>query len=686
MTELTLRVHLLSDAEPGSGLATELVNSLVPRNARAEPCIPASHLKGLLRDKLGELVRLRGWPHVDAELLGARAVEGDDGQLARASLSDAVADAGELRTFTVTRTALGPLGTVDSKTLRTTEALPAGATLRATARVEASPGDVLDQALRLGLMSIEALGGGRSRGSGRCRIEIVGETRDPGELLRQLDTALASWQPAARRERIHAKPAHSMSAGAAVWCRLVFEADTPICCPELPLVSNNAIRSGPAIPSSAVQGALLTRLDRVDPALATACLHDPRFRAWPLLPSAYRDDWSAGDALPPMAIRVDLAHRMSKEAGANGHEFRDAAVAPYHWSEVAAGTPLRSNDGVLRRWPDGRVDLWRAQDLPRLVSAHAAIDTPDGSRGLYTIEALAPLVFTGLVALPPEAAEALDRALQADPILHVGKARSVRGRGRLHVHRLTDAESTLTWALPGEAAGRVFIAQSPLALPDDWDIGRAETALQRLVDEAGWGRLVLDEDVGAGAVARTMAACAVRFGWNRHGVGSTATPAHSRLRARRVILPGSVLVLTKPLDRVLERLLTGLGDGREQGFGALLPHPGIATGRVERQQVPPTLTSRSAASREGLSLWRASEQQGPTPSQIAALLRHLDTGPAAAVAFLERQRKERPPRVWHRWEGIADKLKGLVQGDVETARGALRVWQDLAIVHREEQR
>ena len=48
--DYTLR--LVSDAEPSSGFGTELLNSLVPRDTDGSPLIPASHIKGLMRQAL----------------------------------------------------------------------------------------------------------------------------------------------------------------------------------------------------------------------------------------------------------------------------------------------------------------------------------------------------------------------------------------------------------------------------------------------------------------------------------------------------------------------------------------------------------------------------------------------------------------------------------------------------------
>jgi hypothetical protein len=55
MAEIKFSLHLVSDAEPGSGFGSELINSLVPRNLEGKPIIPASHIKGLMRDHLEKI-------------------------------------------------------------------------------------------------------------------------------------------------------------------------------------------------------------------------------------------------------------------------------------------------------------------------------------------------------------------------------------------------------------------------------------------------------------------------------------------------------------------------------------------------------------------------------------------------------------------------------------------------------
>ncbi len=705
MITYRLKITLLSDAEPGTGVGTELLNGTVPRDPRGAPYVPASHIKGLLRDRLESIADLREWPSAPLiALLGESGSDGDDGTVSALRIADArrpsAARDGLDPVMTITRTAIGRTGTARANSLRTVEAVRCGESFAAEARLDAEPGGAQDLLARLGFLTIDALGGGRNRGAGRCRIDIEGETRKPGEILAQVDPLLATWTP---RRSPKPEPARTadLGAGPAVWLRLRFVAESPICCPEHPS-AGNVIRTGPVVPASSVQGAILTLLDRADPDVATACLRDARFRAWPLVPVGLAGGESSD---MPFGVRVDLAHRMSKlpkppEPGSSTdrHEFADAAVDPGQWSRITAGSPLKSTDGVLLRGASGVVKLWRAQDIPRIFQTHGVHHDPTGAgqRGLYSVEALAPLVFTGMLTVPESIAERLTRLLGESPWISLGKSRSVRGGGRLSIERMADpAREFAGWSLPSEATGRVFVVQSPLVLPDDYAVDRAESALEMLAMRGGWGPIVLDEAHQDRQVARTQAHCGVRFGWNRHGIGESAG-AQKRLRARRVILPGSVLVLRTPLPNLLDLLVAGLGEGREQGFGALLPHPGIAVERTGHQVQPdsiPVIRSRDDAGRLGRELWAdAGGEDGPAPSQIAAVARRIRRDPKSALDYLKRQ-KERPPRIWAVWKPVLPRVIELVDAAIKSGTAAehdrlyraLRVWQDLAVADRREE-
>lgn len=677
--QIPFTIHLISDAEPGSGFGNQLVNGILTRDHRGRPVVRASHVKGLMRERLRQI----WWPvfsprdaaqadAVEQAVFGAEGAGGDDGAASRVQLMDLVVQ-GEATPLTVTRTALGELGTVRGTSLRTDEALPCGTPLAGTLLVEAEPGSVVDLAARLALCAVEAIGGGRNRGCGACRVELLGEDRTPGKLLLALAARFAeegvprlhTFGPAARACQLNAEDV-------AVWARLQFSAESPVCCPETPVVGNNIIRSGLQIPASAVQGAILHRLSRLDDALASACYADERFRAWPLLPAAGHGHQGA----VPQPTLCSLTHRMSKLANEAGeHDFEDASIRPYDWREVAAGSPLKATGGALLRDAADHVSVWRGADIPRSLSAHGVHRDGQGDRNLFTVEAVAPLTWSGLVALPAEAAAALEQSLADDPHVAFGKARSVRGSGRLELQVVSPADLSAP-PLADDMTGKVLVVQSPVAIPDDAPVGSCEELLAGLVQDAGWGE-----------VKECHGAAGVRFGWNRHGLGSRGTQGN-RLRAVRCILPGSVVVLERPPEGLLQRLLEGVGGGRRAGFGGLLPHPGIAISLLQPAPERVQLSSKDRAGKVGLDLWRQATARGagPAPSQISALAERLRQDPATALDHLTRQRK-RSERHYRPWKNVIDEVKALINGSKdevgrEAAVKALRVWQDLSIIHR----
>jgi hypothetical protein len=293
---------------------------------------------------------------------------------------------------------------------------------------------------------------------------------------------------------------------------------------------------------------------------------------------------------------------------------------------------------------------------------------------------VAPLLWSGWIAMPPEAANALIASLTADPHFAFGQARGVSGAGHLQAIA-AQPDDLAGLSLTGELAGRIFVLQSPAAIPDAWSVNEASEVLQRLLQESGWGP-VAPRPTGAPGV-RAFAECGVRFGWNRHGKGISGS-SH-RISGRRVILPGSVFVLAeKPAD-VAGLLVNGLGvggDGRPQGFGSVLPHPGKARACFRQTASDVEIASRDQAGREALELWRLSGSDGPSASQIGALLDQLNDR-KKAVEYLRRQ-NARPSAIAHRWRDVTDAVEGLINKSPDPAK-VLRVWQDLAIAHRDDQ-
>ena len=652
-------VVLQSDAEPGTGLGTEAVNDLVPRDSNGHAYLPATHLKGLLREHLATIIHVREWDRalLDA-VLGAEGV-----QQGAVRVSDARAKT-DARTRTITRTAIGEYGVASEGSLRTVEAVSVGTKFSGEMRVESPKGSAVELAARLGLQLISAIGGGRNRGSGACRVEFANETESPGSLLRKLDSAMKSW-----RAPVVSKPKASTAqlGTKTVWFSLVFRADGPICCPETPVVGANHLRGGIAIPASAVQGAILTRLDAVDSALASACFASAHFRCWPLLPTS--TDVNGREV--PIAVRVSMTHRVSKlvDATTNHFIYKDEAIAPIKWEEAARGSPMKGSDGVLLRRSNGQVDLWKSSEMPRLVTAHGV---HAGGRNLYSMDSLAPMLFSGMIAVPEGVAAALEKLFRDDPTVALGKSRSVRGGGRLELKRL-DAASLAAWQPNPKAASLVFVVQSPLELPEGKLPTSAGEMLVKLVEESGLGK-----------VTEAHASTQVLFGWSRAEQGSRVGETQ-RLRAVRVISPGSVFVLASPVADLQAVLIKGIGSGRERGCGAILPHPGVASGKFTRPVKLQTVKSKDDAGKWAVQLLKSCGGAGPSPSQISALAAKASQGTdlKIAAAFLDEQLKSRPSRFSDVWRASKEVLQSLLKQDKQLVCRALRAWQDLAIIHRE---
>lgn len=683
---LQFQIELLSDGEPGSGQGNETINSYVTRDHTGLPVIRSSHLKGLIRMNIRRLAECRGWsPNLADLCCGSEGAETTDGG-GLFKLSDA-RNTNHANTNNISRTALSALGTAHSGSLRTSESISAGAIFQGTIRFLGLESPVeAHGVLFLALMMIDSIGGGRNRGSGRCRVTLANEDRLPGSILRELDEVLSGGDIPDVKLASDETLSQTTSKGsheAMVMLHVQFAAEDAVCCPELPVVSNNVISSGLGIPASAVLGAIITCLAQVDSKVADKTLFDPRTRFWPLLPCG--TDKPSGEGLGA-PVRVSLSHRLSKLPNTDGnHDFKDPALDPFDWRQVAQGSPLKGSDGVLIRSRNGEVTLWKGGDMPRVVTAHAVINN---RRNLYTVESQAPMIYAGWVWLPSDAASALSARLHDDSYVCFGKSRSVRGGGHISVSKVEDPNQLFAgWSK------NVFVLQSPVAIPDEWrlhddgtGIQSAERLLAKLLQASGWGTLASPSRQTSQIAVTSQARCGVRFGWNRHGVGSGVASTR-RLQARRVFLPGTVFQLESEPKNLSELLQRGLGverdgdiDGRIQGYGAVLPHPGVAQKLFQHTVKVKNLKSGGT----GKLAWfwfEMAKNESPTPSQIsnlAARLKEGTTGPA--INYLNTQ-LQRPEKIYQRWKNIAESISTEIQRDPIQAEAALRAYADLVTVN-----
>lgn len=678
-------IKLLSDGEPGTGLGGEVVNAFIPRNFRGLPVVHSSHVKGLMRASLQDVCDSLSWGNELVEQVFGVSDDQEPGRVSTLRVHDAEVSQAVAKKL-VTRTAIdSDSGVAKDASLRTSEAIPIGTEFVGNIESHADLHSVEDIAWRLSLLSIRAFGGSRNRGCGLCLVSVDGEKRSAGELLRELAKKIAGtggYRPSNAVAVKAVTKSIELSAKTVV-VRLVFRATMPVCCPEI-TDKTNVIKTGFSIPASAVQGAILTRLNLRNPELATALYAHPTFRAWPMQPCHL--PLQPNEALPtdlPTPIRVSLTHRMAKfsapgEDFAANHFFdKSIDIEPYDWKTNPAGAPLKASDGVLLRAMDGTCRLWKAGSMPHVVTTHGVHSDPEtvNGRNLYTVDAMAPLIWQGLVAMPENAAQQLIASLKDDPDATFGKGRSVRGLGELSASIMDGVPRE--WQRNHNTLSKtVLVVQSPLLLSDT----RAVSAEDELKTLAGqWA-----QQHKLPAPSEAWANVGILFGWNRHDSG-----ASKRLRASRVALPGSVIVFTEPVDsqNLQAGLIAGLGlGGRERGFGAVSVHPGKAVGVYSddrsRSTPAPPKDSRSFLLRDAIKIvlqMQSTNERLPTASQIRAVQQIvLKNGSEAARNYLTKQ-TERPGRIWFTWEPILKQVDQLLSApfDPSTTAKALEVLADL---------
>jgi len=192
-------------------------------------------------------------------------------------------------------------------------------------------------------------------------------------------------------------------------------------------------------------------------------------------------------------------------------------------------------------------------------------------------------------------------------------------------------------------------------------------------------REVVEASTGAAGVAVSDVSSRMVFGWDRHRKGDLVGDT-SRLRAAAVIDTGSIFSLSREPDtgQLIELLVSGIGGGRERGFGCIMPHPGIANAIYEPAGTVQEKSSSDRAGRIGWELWdKSGRANGPSVSQISAVIDKLIVSPKAAREYLDVQ-LSRHAKIWDRWKKVHKRLDSLLAADNrdETVR-ALKVWRDL---------
>ena len=662
MLNLSYTIRLVSDAETSSGLGSDLIDGLVARNVDGNPVIPASHIKGLMRQVVKDLP---GFVSEDKKkkFLDAFGVPGalrENGALF--SVTDASVD-DEAATRLISRTAIDENGVAKDSSLRTNEAISAGCKFSGNIHLNVES-KFVDLLVRYSLLSVFEVGGSRNRGAGACVVTIADEKRTPGMVLREL-LALNDFTV-----QVYSL-SESCDSGSdeTVFVKLSFVADSSICVPELPIVGNNTIVSGFAIPASAVQGCILTKINSLNPAVATAAFESENFRTWPLLPVPNVPGFDGC-----YSVWASASHKISKLANANDtYNFCDETIEPFQWEKCPKNAPIKSADGVLIAGGTDKVTLWRSGDMARHLSAHGVVNggASGVERAFYTVESLAEKRFVGFAAMPEKAFRLLENVLGneknpgTDPVVSIGKARTVRGTGKLFVEKVDSLPVELPRTSKDNKIVPAFIVQSPILVDSDITAESADEILKTMVERAGWGE-----------VEKASASIRILFGWNRHKNGLQ--------KAERVIAPGSVFSLRQIPDNLCEKFLKGIGGGKERGFGAVLPHPSIAKSRYIPNPEKKTVASANDAAKEGWLLWKTSQRSGNplSASQISQLISRIAADKTAdkveVKAYFDKQ-LHRPDNIWDRWKFVMEDIETLLEKDSAYVKAALNVWHDLRV-------
>ena len=669
MTDYRFTLCLKSDAEPASGLGNELLNSLLPRGTEGEVIIPASHLKGIMRENL---FRLLSPFRKDADKL-CSFLFGNGGENSGSGISSLLhvsnaAAAPECRIQHVTRTAINEDGVADENSLRTVEALATGSCLKGKLSC-LSDEPYFSDLCRLALMSISAVGGGRTRGAGACRISIEGfENETPGELLKKIIPAEITLP-----ETVEYPPASASGAGSTCKAlKLIFKAEAPLCLPERPMGSSNVITSGFVIPATAVAGTLLTLLSQEDSQLSSDCFKSELFRCFPCLPA----DNVQNCILP---LLVSNSHKISKTVVQESGNYLfgdlmipDEVLEPeYRWQEKTAGISMKGTGGVLLVRPDSSVELLRAGDIPRYYAAHGVVNGSEEKRdNLFSMESVCVKEFSGIAVLPEKAADKMLEILKDGRTVSFGKSKSTMGNGTLYAEQCNlFSDKNGSFPQVPQLKNRLFIVQSPIVYDAPLSANSKEI-INSVLAEAGWGE-----------VERESVTTSVLFGWNNAGLADQIGDTR-RVKAQRVIVPGSVFLLKEPLTDMAEKITLGLGHNRYAGYGGVLPHPMFASAvckfnRTPVQKKTPCVPQKTHPVYCG---YRLHEICGNnlSASQIAHLMRCAQISKKQTEEFLCIQKENRPQKFREKWENVHKQISEYLQSySTDEMLVMFRVWHDL---------
>ena len=656
MITINYTIKTLSDAQIGSGFGSELINSLVPRDANNHIIIPAAHLKGIFRDTINKyFTDFLSDIELDDEICGCSGAQDiEDESLVK--FSDAVAKSAKTRS--ITRSSLNDFGTAEESSLRTEEVVAANTIFNGKIYISKNDPILIDFVKTI-CLSIDKLGGNRQRGSGNVLFKITNESKMPGDLLPDLTEI---------KKMSYNSPANSNAEKEAfndsekyTWLKVSFIADGNICCPDRPVIGCNTIVSGLGIPASAVQGALLTKINSYNKQMADTLFQSNSFRVWPLYPIGLNN--CSDDVL---AARVSMSYQVSKNKLEGKYLFRDKIMDAYDWTKVPPNAALKGTDGIIR-FSNDKNELWKENSIPKMISIHCGnIGALSADETVFTVESLAPMTFNAIMTVPENTVEKIMEIFKNDNYIAFGKARSIRGGGLISIKKI-DIDNYI------KEDSKIFILQSPVLLNNSSANTNIYDAFSKIIEDSGWDKPEI-----------CFADTEILFGWNRNKLGQCVDQT-GRLKAERVIKPGSVFKLKTPPENLFDLIQKGIGKGKERGFGAVLPHPGLAYSLYEPKLPNTKIASKDIAGILAYNLYVKVKDNGPSASQIAALMSKIDilnNNTKQAMDFLKHIKEDRPLRFWKPWVNIETDLIEILEKHKTLAVKTLKYWQDLTILNK----
>ena len=743
-------ITLFSDAQPGTGLGGEMVNDFVPRDVNNQPYIPASHIKGLMRERsvhmfdclnmekafIGQVFGTRYYKVLDTNDGSVKTSAVKCGPFKGESLfriSDALlkqednkqkdgterGDTEKSKTLFVSRTALDKSGVAKESSLRTNEAIAVGTVFHGELTVDAPKDSAADLMVRIGLLSITALGGSRNRGCGRCQVSLDSDADIAGLIPKLIDQLKTSNGDISNQSVQSPKTLPDFS-GKSVSLELVFRASAPVCVPENAWVGkNNIVSSGFSIPASAVRGALIRLFRDYEAGTMDRLYECEMLQASPLQPCGYIDK-NGDTSKAPVSIRVSLTHKAAKFSlkEYESTDFEDEAlIPPYKIEEVPDRAPMKASDGVLLVDSEGEIALWKGSDMPHIIQMHGVHRNYEGEseRNLFTVDSMAELIWRGWAQVPKEIAGLL---IQTSIPVAFGTRRSVQGQGILQIEKTKD-DIPQEWKAANMADKTVFVVQSPISVQigkyasdvkDESSETENETPTPTMVSvkkelksaglsdqTSAGGAPTMDsiEKVFKGMVKEwlekheiydkkihTWASTGYLFGWNGKNGGRQSGSA--------VILPGSVIQLTEALTEDQIKRLLGSGfdltkDDFKRGYGILCVHPGKACKKFSGNKTSPVFSGNSDRAKWVEQMIPLANTPLPSPSQISALREELrNNGAQKALDYFKKQLKRaNVSDAWSSCSAVVQEMLEAIGSNKTRQESAIQVLElltDLAIV------